>query len=121
MARVLVVDDDAGLLTLERRMLEHDGHEVVTAGGGAEALTLLRDQLFSLVLLDVTMPGLNGFEVAATLRKDERHKRTPVIFLSGRTDPEATRDGFKAGAAFFVTKPFEPRQLSRLVKSLVCA
>jgi DNA-binding response OmpR family regulator len=119
MTRVLVVDDDEGLLALERQILERDGHEVVTAGGGAEALSLLSDQSFGLVLLDVTMPAVSGFEVAAALRRDQRHRRTPVILLTGRTDPEATREGFKAGASVFLNKPVDARQLSRLVKSLV--
>ena len=120
MARVLVVDDDATVLALERQVLEREGFEVVTATDGTAAVALLREQTFGLVLLDITMPGgVDGFAVARALREDDRHKRTPVVFISGRTDAEATREGFKAGGSMFLTKPFNAMQLARLVKTLV--
>jgi DNA-binding response OmpR family regulator len=120
MARVLVVDDDATVLALERQVLEREGLEVVTATDGTAAVALLREQTFGLILLDIMMPGgVDGFAVARALREDERHKRTPVVFISGRTDPEATREGFKAGGSMFLTKPFNAMQLARLVKTLV--
>lgn len=108
------------VLALERQVLEREGFEVVTAPDGAVAVKLLRGQTFGLVLLDITMPGgVDGFAVARALREDDRHKRTPVVFISGRTDAEATREGFKAGGSMFLTKPFNAMQLARLVKSLV--
>ena len=120
MARVLVVDDDVSVLALERQVLERERYEVITADNGAMALELLRVQTFGLVLLDITMPGsVDGFAVARALRGDEKHKRTPVIFVSGRTDAEATREGFAAGGSMFLAKPFNAMQLARLVKSLV--
>ena len=121
-ARVLVVDDDVTVLALERQVLEREKYEVVTATTGAAALALLRERTFNLILLDIMMPGgVDGFAVARALREDERYRRTPVIFISGRTDAEATREGFKAGGSMFLTKPFTAMQLSRLVKSLVSA
>ena len=122
MAKVLVVDDDTSVLALERQVLERESYEVVTACSGTAAVDLLRTQTFSLVLLDITMPGsVDGFGVARALRADEKHKRTPVIFISGRTDAEATREGFAAGGSMFLTKPFNALQLARLVKTLVRA
>ena len=122
MARVLVVDDDVTVLALERQVLERERYEVITATNGATALELLRTQTFGLVLLDITMPGnVDGFGVARALRGDEKHKRTPVIFVSGRTDAEATREGFAAGGSMFLAKPFNAMQLARLVKTLVRA
>jgi DNA-binding response OmpR family regulator len=120
MARVLVVDDDATVLALERQVLEREQFEVVTATNGTTALDLLRVQSFDLVLLDITMPGdIDGFGVARALRADEKHRRTPVIFISGRTDADATREGFAAGGSMFLNKPFNAMQLARLVKTLV--
>ena len=122
MAKVLVVDDDVTVLALERKVLERESYEVVTACSGTAALDLLRTQTFGLVLLDINMPGtVDGFGVARALRADERHKRTPVIFVSGRTDAEATREGFAAGGSMFLNKPFNAMQLARLVKTLVRA
>jgi len=122
MARVLVVDDDPTVLALERQVLEREKYEVVTASNGTAALDLLRTQAFGLVLLDINMPGtIDGFGVARALRGDEKHRKTPVIFVSGRTDAEATREGFAAGGSMFLNKPFNAMQLARLVKTLVRA
>jgi DNA-binding response OmpR family regulator len=120
MARVLVVDDDVTVLALERQVLEREGFEVVTATNGTMAVALLRENTFGLILLDITMPGeFDGFAVARALREDDRHRRTPVVFVSGRTDAEATREGFKSGGSMFLTKPFNAMQLARLVRTLV--
>jgi two-component system sensor histidine kinase/response regulator len=120
MAKVLVVDDDVTILSLERQVLEREKYEVVTASSGTKALELLRTQAFGLVLLDITMPGeVDGFAVARALRADPQNARTPVIFISGRTDAEATREAFKSGGSLFLSKPFNALQLARLVKTLV--
>jgi DNA-binding response OmpR family regulator len=119
MARILVVDDDPTILSLERQVLEREGHVVTTAGDGAEALALVAGQSYDLVLLDITMPRVDGFAVARELRKAEQHRKTPIIFLSARTDSEAQGEGFRAGGSLYLHKPFTAAQLSRLVKSLV--
>ena len=120
MPKVLVVDDDVSILGLERQVLERERYEVVTASNGTKALELLSTQTFGLVLLDIMMPGeVDGFAVARALRNDERNARTPVIFVSGRTDAEATREAFKSGGSMFLSKPFNAMQLARLVKTLV--
>jgi CheY-like chemotaxis protein len=119
MSKVLVVDDDVTVLSLERQVLEREQYEVVTASSGDKALELLRTQAFGLVLLDITMPGsVDGFAVARALRADARNARTPVIFISGRTDAEATREAFQSGGSLFLSKPFNAMQLARLVKTL---
>lgn len=120
MPKVLVVDDDVTILGLERQVLEREKYEVVTASSGTKALELLKTHTFGLVLLDIMMPGnVDGFAVARALRSDERHARTPVIFISGRTDAEATKEAFQSGGSLFLSKPFNALQLARLVKTLV--
>jgi CheY-like chemotaxis protein len=117
--RVLVVDDDDLVRALEERLLSREGFDVTSAADGAAALELIGGQQFDLVLLDVAMPGVDGFEVARALRRDERHRRTPVILVSGRCDAEASRDGFAAGGSLYLHKPLNVMQLGRLVRTMI--
>jgi DNA-binding response OmpR family regulator len=103
--RILVVDDDENILSLERTILEQKGFHVTTAAGGEEALKLLREQAFDLVLLDVMMPDKDGFEVCRLIKQDSRTKTTPVIFLTAKGGGEALAEGFESGAVMYINKP----------------
>jgi excisionase family DNA binding protein len=116
---VLIVDDDPRLREFMRVNLEMEGYSVREASGADEALAALEDQAPQLVLLDVVMPGVDGWEMLQ--RMQERHGAIPVIMFSGKVDEELSADAQKRGARAFVGKPFDPQQLIERAKQLVPA
>ncbi len=116
---VLVVDDDARLREFVRVNLEMEGYTVREAASADEALAALEDQAPQLVLLDVVMPGVDGWQMLQ--RMQERHGSIPVIMFSGKVDDESAADAEKRGARGFVGKPFDPQQLIERAKQLVPA
>ncbi len=114
-ARILVVDDTPEIRLLVTTSLQHAGYEALQAADGERALEMVRQEPPSLILLDVMMPGMDGYEVCARLKSDETTRAIPVIFLSALDDTEAQTRGFEAGAADFVTKPISvPVLLARV-------
>ena len=112
MARILVVDDTAQNLTLVELYLRGTEFEVVTAEGGHQALQLCREQSFDLILLDVVMPGLDGFEVCRRLKNDPRTAFVPVIFLTGRLADESEKlAAYQLGAVDYIQKPINRDEL----------
>jgi DNA-binding response OmpR family regulator len=116
--RVLAVDDDPTILRLLEVNLEMDGHEVHTATDGQEALDRVDEVHPDVVILDVMMPNLDGWQVCERLREDERFADLPVIFLSARAQESDVTRGDDAGADAYVTKPFDPMALVELVERL---
>ena len=116
---VLVVDDDARLREFMRVNLEMEGYSVREASSAEEALAVIEDQAPELVLLDVVMPGVDGWQMLQ--RMQERHGSIPVIMFSGKVDDESAADAEKRGARAFVGKPFDPQQLIERAKQLVPA
>ena len=116
---VLVVDDDPRLREFVRVNLELEGYAVREAGSAEEALEVLEDQAPELVLLDVVMPGIDGWQMLQ--RMQERHGSIPVIMFSGKVDGEAAGVAEERGARGFVGKPFDPAQLIERAKQLVPA
>lgn len=108
-ARILVVDDDEANLIAAQAVLADLGHPVVTATSGAEALRAVLRHEFAVILLDVRMPGMDGYETAELIRQRERSRHVPIIFLSG-VDKETSHQfrGYAAGAVDYVLKPAEP-------------
>lgn len=119
MKRILVVDDDENILSLERTILEQKGFDVTTAGGGAEALQLLGERTFDLVLLDVMMPEVDGFTVCRRIKEDPRTKELPVIFLTAKGGGEALAEGFDSGAVMYINKPFTANKLLTIVNTML--
>src|SRR3954465_8556295 len=116
---VLVVDDDARLREFMRVNLEMEGYTVREASSADEALAALEDQAPQLVLLDVVMPGVDGWQMLQ--RMQERHGSIPVIMFSGQIDANSASDAEERGARGFVGKPFDPQQLIERAKQLVPA
>jgi DNA-binding response OmpR family regulator len=108
---VLVAEDDEDILALVVFDLEDEGYEVLTARNGKEAIRLAFERLPDLILLDVAMPGLDGYEVTRRLRADESTRDTPVVLLTARAQVKDVILGFEAGANDYVTKPFRPDEL----------
>ena len=117
--RILVVDDDENILNLEKTILEQKGFSVTTADGGAEALKVLADQSFDLILLDVMMPEVDGFTVCRKIKEEPRLKDIPVIFLTAKGGGEALAEGFESGAGMYINKPFTANKLLTIVNTML--
>lgn len=117
MTRVLVVEDNPDLAFGLRNNLEIEGHEVLVAGDGPTGLTRARDWLPDLVILDLMLPGMDGYQVLRSLRGDGR--QTPVLILSARGEESDKVRGFQLDADQYVTKPFGLIELLERVKSLL--
>jgi two-component system alkaline phosphatase synthesis response regulator PhoP len=113
---VLVVDDEPMARTLLRLMLVRAGFEVLEAADGLEALAAVKEQLPDIMILDVMMPGIDGFAVCQQLRLEEESADLPVIMLSAKTDSVSVRKGLSAGATKYLTKPISQDELTRNVK-----
>jgi putative two-component system response regulator len=92
---------------------------VTAAGGGAEALKLLGEHAFDLVLLDVMMPEIDGFTVCRKIKEDPRLKDVPVIFLTAKGGGEALAEGFESGAVMYINKPFTANKLLTIVNTML--
>jgi DNA-binding response OmpR family regulator len=116
--RVLVIDDEAPIRLLCRVNLEAEGMEVLEAADGPSGLEKARAELPDVILLDVMMPGLDGWRVAEELLDDERTERIPIIFLTARAELRDRARGIDLGGVDYVTKPFNPVELAPLVRDL---
>jgi DNA-binding response OmpR family regulator len=112
---VLVVDDDRPLRTLCRASLEEAGFRVLEAADGEQALASVRDERPDLILLDIMMPGISGWEVTSALLADRSTDQIPIVFMSARTEVADRMRAFDLGAQDYVTKPFDPRGLTKTV------
>jgi two-component system, OmpR family, alkaline phosphatase synthesis response regulator PhoP len=117
--RVLVVDDEHSIRLLCRVNLAASGMEVLEAGDGHAALELARRERPDLILLDVMMPGLDGWSVARELAADKATKDIPVIFLTARAEPADRRLGEQLGGVGYVVKPFDPVGIGELVEEVL--
>jgi DNA-binding response OmpR family regulator len=117
--RVLVIDDEAPIRLLCRVNLEAEGIKVLEAADGPQGLDLAREERPDVVLLDVMMPGLDGWRVAEELLEDERTSGIPIIFLTARAEFRDRARGLDIGGVDYVTKPFNPLELAPLVRGLL--
>ena len=116
MAVILVVDDEVRIRDLVRRYLEHEGHQVLTAGSGAEALEIAGRTAIDLIVLDLRLPDIPGEEVAAEIR---RAGDVPILMLTAKVDERDRIQGLEMGADDYVTKPFSPRELVLRVSAIL--
>jgi diguanylate cyclase (GGDEF)-like protein len=117
--RILVVDDDRNLRKIIQTNLEIAGYDVTTAASGDEALTILDDMQPDLVVLDVMMPMMDGYEVARRIRRHPSNTHVPIIMLTAKSEVEDKLAGFEAGADDYMTKPFGPQELLARVKAKI--
>ncbi len=119
MTRVLVIDDEAPIRLLCRVNLEAEGMEVLEAADGLQGVDAARSERPDVVLLDVMMPGLDGWRVAERLLEDEGTKDIPLIFLTARAELKDRARGLELGGIDYITKPFNPVELAPLVRGLL--
>jgi DNA-binding response OmpR family regulator len=119
MTRVLVIDDEAPIRLLCRVNLEAERMEVVEAADGPSGLAQARSANPDVILLDVMMPGLDGWQVAESLLEDEETREIPIIFLTARAEFRDRAHGLDIGGVDYVTKPFNPLELAPLVRDVL--
>src|SRR5436853_272708 len=119
MTRVLVVDDEAPIRLLCRVNLEAEGMQVLEASDGEAGLATALEERPDVILLDVMMPGKNGWEVAEHLLADDRTTGIPIVFLTARAEVKDRARGIDLGGVDYVTKPFNPVELAPLVRDLL--
>jgi len=119
MKKILVVDDEKDLLDLVRRILARGGFEVITASDGKEGLAKVYSEAPDLMILDINMPVMNGWEVCRKIRKDPLYKHLPVIMLTVRRTKKDQLKGLDLGSDEYITKPFSPTELIARVKTVL--
>jgi DNA-binding response OmpR family regulator len=117
--RILIADDDEDLRQLLRLMLSREGFDVIEAANGTDALARAYDSHPTLVLLDIMMPDIDGFEVCRRLRSDEHTHRLPIIFVSAMDDITQRNEMLKLGADDCIRKPISPRALIARVREVM--
>ena len=110
---VLIVDDDVEICALIREQLERAGMRVLAAEDGEQALELAQEHTLDAAVLDVMMPGLNGYEVARRLREDEKTREIAIVLLTARAGGRDESYGYEVGADDYIRKPFDARELRR--------
>lgn len=117
MKKILIVDDQPDNVFILQDRLEHEGFDVLTAYDGPSGLKKAKDEKPQLILLDVMMPGMSGFEVCQKLTDDDETKHIPIILLTALTGPEDIKEGLQAGAYDYIKKPFNRIELIARINS----
>lgn len=118
-AKILAVDDEKHIVRLVQINLQKEGYEVITANNGREALDLIASQKPDLVIMDVMMPQMDGFEALKTLKSQPETANLPVIMLTAKAQDADVFEGWKSGADLYLTKPFNPSELMSFVKRIL--
>lgn len=117
--RILIVDDEPKLLGAVAETLSEEGYQVTTAKSGMEALVQLAESLPDLIISDVRMPGMDGYQLVGTLRSNPRTELIPIIFLTAKGRREDRISGFRNGVDAYVTKPFDPEELLVIIANIL--
>jgi two-component system cell cycle response regulator len=118
MAKVLIVDDNESFRRLNAEFIKMDGHEVLTARNGRETIDLVRQEHPDILLLDIMMPGIDGYEICRSIKSDPDTQETMVVMITALPPSERFKS-YQAGADEHITKPIQSRQLRDLVRRLV--
>ncbi len=116
--RIMVVDDEPEALKLIKTTLEPLGHEVFTLLDSREAAESLEQQKFDMILVDVRMPHLDGFELSQRIRTSRLNRDAVIVMITGAYDVDVIRKAWREGVTFFITKPFNPQRLSSLIQAV---
>jgi len=116
---VLAVDDDPGILRIIEMLLSRNGYAVRTATDGMKALEILKTILPALMITDVQMPSMSGYDLCQVVKRDRRLQAMPVIFLTAQGSPQDYKTGHDSGAVMYMVKPFKPEKLLNAVRTIV--
>jgi two-component system phosphate regulon response regulator PhoB len=114
---ILVVDDEKDILELIEYNLSKNGYRVKTASSGEEALELVKENDFDLIILDLMLPGVDGFDICKIIKSDRQRANIPIVMVTAKSDEADKVAGLEIGADHYVTKPFSPRELMAIVKA----
>src|SRR5438128_640445 len=117
--RVLLADDEEDIKAIVKLYLESRGYEVITAFDGLDAISLAETSKPDIILLDVMMPVMDGFEVARKLKSNPKTHDIPIVMLSAASTSESIRRGLEAGARDYIVKPFEPQKLEEMIAGIL--
>jgi DNA-binding response OmpR family regulator len=117
--RILLIDDDLKIINLEKAILTQGGFVVETALDGAEGIEKLKTTQFDVIVLDIMMPSMDGYEVARKIKQMESHKGVPIVMVTAATEPDAMTQGFHSGAVVFMNKPFTAAKLLSVVNAVM--
>lgn len=116
---ILAIDDDETIRNVLKRLFEAEGFKVITAADGTQLSDVLDDSPLDLIILDVDLPWINGFELCDLMKENRDLKKIPVIFISGHTSDEDVKQGFEVGADDYIKKPFDNEQIKSVVRTLL--
>ncbi len=116
---ILVVDDDQTTLNVLKRLFEKEGYDVLLAHDATELVESLEFQSVELILLDINLPWVDGFELCKLLKNHDDLKEVPVVFISGRKSDADKKQAFQLGAHDYITKPFNIQEISQTVRTLM--
>jgi two-component system alkaline phosphatase synthesis response regulator PhoP len=119
MAKILIAEDEPDIRDLIAFTLRFAGYEVATCSNGEEAVQLAKKEFPDMILLDVRMPRMTGYDACKEIKADPSLKDVPVVFLSAKGQEAEIRDGMEAGAEEYLLKPFAPDQLTERVRSVL--
>ncbi|MBN1208509.1 MAG: response regulator [Myxococcaceae bacterium] len=117
--KILLVDDSPTVLLMERLLLQDGPYELLSVTSGQEALETALSARPDVILMDVVMPGMDGFEVCRRLRAEEATRATPIILVTTRGGPEHIEQGYESGCSDYVTKPFDGNELRAKIEGLL--
>jgi DNA-binding response OmpR family regulator len=120
-AQIMVVDDDPDTVALLARHLQREGHDVIEAFSGAECIQLVRERPVDVILLDLMMPGMDGFDVCRALKGHPKTAEIPIIMITVRDDLDARAEGIRMGVSDFLAKPVFRRQLANRIRAQLAA
>ncbi|MCS3917626.1 response regulator [Fervidibacter sacchari] len=117
--KILVVDDEVAIVRVLRDRLEMEGFEVLTAYDGAQGVEIARKEQPDLIIMDITMPNMDGLTATRLLREQPETAHIPIVMLTARGQESDERAGYQAGAVLYFTKPFSTRQLVREIRRIL--
>jgi len=115
MKKILIIEDEKNIILLLKMFLEHNGFEVFTAGNGFDGIKIAQESNPDLILLDIVLPGINGYLVCKNLKEDEKTKGIPIIVISARTSKDDIEKIFSFGAQDYIAKPFSLPQIKKSI------
>ncbi len=119
MARILIAEDERDIRELIKFTLNFAGHEVIVTANGEEAYETAKIEIPDIILMDVRMPRMTGYEACKLIKADDAIKHIPVVFLSAKGQESEVQTGLEVGAAEYILKPFAPAQLTARVSSIL--
>jgi DNA-binding response OmpR family regulator len=119
MARILVAEDERDIRDLIKFTLNFAGHEVITTANGEEALNTALKEIPDLILLDVRMPRMTGYEACKEIKASPSTQHVPVVFLSAKGQESEVKTGYEAGATEYILKPFSPDHLAERIQDIL--